>query len=116
MAPLTRLVRPVVRDDAEQTRAAEEFIANGAWVSHLLLAETARVLDVVSERSAEQIATAIEMLLDRGCWKSQGRPDTCLSVLSIGTSQGSKVTCACIAERTGGCQPSPRNDELPHVA
>ena len=33
------LVRLVVRDDANQVRAAEEFIASGAWVSHLMLAQ-----------------------------------------------------------------------------
>ena len=58
------LVRLVVRDDAEQVRAAEEFIATGAWVSHLVLAETTWVLDAVYDRSVEQIATAIDMLLN----------------------------------------------------
>lgn len=58
------LVRLVVRDDADQVRAAEEFIASGAWVSHLVLAETTWVLDAVYDRSMEQIATAIGMLLN----------------------------------------------------
>jgi predicted nucleic-acid-binding protein len=58
------LVRLVVRDDAEQVSAAEEFTANGGWVSHLVLAETTWVLDAVYARSVEQIATAIEMLLN----------------------------------------------------
>jgi len=58
------VVRLIVRDDAEQVRAAEEFTASGAWVSHLVLAETTWVLDAVYERSAEQIATAIDMLLN----------------------------------------------------
>jgi predicted nucleic-acid-binding protein len=58
------VVRLLVRDDAKQARAAEEFTASGAWVSHLVLAETAWVLDVRYERSAEQIATAVEMLLN----------------------------------------------------
>jgi predicted nucleic-acid-binding protein len=58
------LVRLVVRDDADQARAAEEFIASGAWVSHLVLAETTWVLDAVYDRSMEQIATAIDMLLN----------------------------------------------------
>jgi len=58
------LVRLVVRDDADQVHAAEEFIASGAWVSHLVLAETTWVLDAVYNRSAEQIATAIDMLLN----------------------------------------------------
>ncbi len=58
------VVRLIVRDDPEQVRAAEEFTASGAWVSHLVLAETTWVLDAVYERSAEQIATAIDMLLN----------------------------------------------------
>lgn len=58
------LVRLIVRDDPDQVRAAEEFIAKGAWVSHLVLAETLWVLDAVYERSGEQIATAVEMLLN----------------------------------------------------
>lgn len=58
------LVRLVVRDDADQARAAEEFIASGAWVSHLVLAETTWVLDAVYDRSVEQITTAIDLLLN----------------------------------------------------
>ena len=58
------VVRLVVRDDPEQVRAAEEFVASGAWISHLVLVETAWVLDAVYARTAEQIATAVEMLLN----------------------------------------------------
>ena len=58
------LVRLVVRDDADQVRAAEEFVASGAWVSQLVLAETMGVLDAVYERTPEQIATAVDMLLN----------------------------------------------------
>ena len=54
------LVRLVVRDDAKQARTAEEFIASGAWISHLVLTETTRVLAAVYERTAEQIATVID--------------------------------------------------------
>ena len=57
------LVRLIVRDDANQVRAAEEFIAKGAWVSHLVLVETMWVLDAVYDRTAQQIALAVEMLL-----------------------------------------------------
>jgi predicted nucleic-acid-binding protein len=57
------LVRLVARDDADQVRAAEEFVSKGAWVSHLVLAETLWVLDSVFELSREQIATTVEMLL-----------------------------------------------------
>jgi predicted nucleic-acid-binding protein len=58
------VVRLVVRDEPKQVSAAENFIAGGAWVSHLVLAETIWVLDAVYERSAEQIAIAVEMLLN----------------------------------------------------
>ena len=58
------LVRLVVRDDPAQVRAAEEFIVGGAWVSHLVLAETTWVLDAVYERTPEQIRTAVDMLLN----------------------------------------------------
>lgn len=58
------LVRLIVRDDLDQAHAAEEFIARGAWISHLVLAETLWVLDVVYERSPEQIATAVDMMLN----------------------------------------------------
>jgi predicted nucleic-acid-binding protein len=58
------VVRLLVRDDADQVRATEEFIASGGWVSHLVLAETAWVLDARYERTPEQIATAVEMLLN----------------------------------------------------
>jgi predicted nucleic-acid-binding protein len=58
------LVRLIARDDAAQVRAAEGFVAKGAWVSHLILAETIWVLDSVYELSRAAIARAIEMLLN----------------------------------------------------
>jgi predicted nucleic-acid-binding protein len=58
------LVRLLVRDDAAQAAAAELFIAPGAWVSHLVLAETLWVLDAVYERTPAQLATATTLLLD----------------------------------------------------
>lgn len=57
------LLRLLVRDDARQLKAAEDFVAKGAWVSHLVLVETLWVLDSVYARSAQQIGTAVEMLL-----------------------------------------------------
>ena len=58
------LVRLVVRDDADQLSAAEAFMAKGAWVSHLVLAETLWVLDAVYGRSPAQVASAIDLLLN----------------------------------------------------
>ncbi len=58
------LVRLLVRDDAEQVKAAEAFVAKGTWVSQLVLAEALWVLDAVYSRSAAQLANAIDRLLN----------------------------------------------------
>jgi len=58
------IVRIVVRDDPEQVRAAERFAAGGGWVSHVVLAEATWVLDAVYQRTAQQVAAAIDMLLN----------------------------------------------------
>jgi predicted nucleic acid-binding protein len=57
------LVRLLVRDDPRQLDGAENFIVKGAWVSHIVLAETLWVLVAVHERSAAQIVAAVERLL-----------------------------------------------------
>ena len=57
------LVRLVTRDDRRQLALAEEFISRGAWVSTLVLAETAWVLAAVYELTHEDIATVVAMLL-----------------------------------------------------
>lgn len=57
------LVRLITRDDDRQVASAEEFVAKGAWISHLVLAETSWVMDSVYERTPEEIAKAIAMLL-----------------------------------------------------
>jgi predicted nucleic-acid-binding protein len=58
------LVRLLVRDDRAQVTAAEAFVANGAWASHLVLVETLWVLDAVYERTSAQIALAVDLLLN----------------------------------------------------
>ena len=58
------LVRLIVRDDARQVASAEEFIERGAWASLLVIAETIWVLRVVYEHDHEEIAAALDMLLD----------------------------------------------------
>ncbi len=58
------LVRLLTRDDLPQTEKAERFVASGAWVSMVTLAETMWVLDAVYERLPAQIASSVEMLLD----------------------------------------------------
>ena len=57
------LARLVTRDDARQVTAAETFVAKGAWVSHVVLAEATWVLSAVYDLDAREIATAVEMLL-----------------------------------------------------
>lgn len=58
------LLRLLVRDDPRQADLAEEFVASGAWVSHLVLAEASWVLATVYRRKPAEIAAAYEMLLD----------------------------------------------------
>lgn len=58
------LVRLITRDDAKQVAAAQAFVSKGAWVSHLVLAETTWVLSAAYDLPAAKIATAIEMLLN----------------------------------------------------
>jgi predicted nucleic-acid-binding protein len=58
------LVRLITRDDSRQTAAAEHFIATGAWVATLVLAEAIWVLSTVYELSTTDQAKALQMLLD----------------------------------------------------
>jgi predicted nucleic-acid-binding protein len=58
------LVRLITRDDSRQAASAEAFIEHGAWVSVLALTEAVWVLAAVYERSAAELATALEMLLN----------------------------------------------------
>jgi predicted nucleic-acid-binding protein len=57
------LVRLMTRDDTKQVAAAEAFVANGAWVPHLAVAEATWVLASVYDRDPDDIATAVDMLL-----------------------------------------------------
>ncbi|MGH8247418.1 MAG: PIN domain-containing protein [Gammaproteobacteria bacterium] len=58
------LVRLAARDDPGQVAGAEAFVSNGAWVSHLVLAEAVWVLISVYDLRPRQIATAVEMFLN----------------------------------------------------
>ena len=57
------LVRLMTRDDRKQVTRAETFVANGAWVPQLAVAEATWVLASVYGREPAAIATAVEMLL-----------------------------------------------------
>lgn len=58
------LVRLATRDDDKQARAADVCIASGAWVSHVVLAETAWVLTSLYGASRSALAGTIAKLLD----------------------------------------------------
>ncbi len=58
------LVRLITRDDEKQVVSAEAFVSKGAWVSHLVLAETTWVLSVAYSLGHVEIAIAVEMMLN----------------------------------------------------
>ena len=58
------LVRLITRDDSRQVASAESFVEKGAWVPFLVLAEAAWVLVTVYDLSSNELARAIEMLLN----------------------------------------------------
>src|SRR6516164_4349648 len=59
------LVRVLTGDDPKQLEAAEAFIAGGAWVSTVVVAETVWVLGDSYELSNQDLASAIEMLIQQ---------------------------------------------------
>jgi predicted nucleic-acid-binding protein len=75
------LVRLLTSDDAKQTAAAEAFVANRAWVSHVVLAEALWVLQSVYDVDAEGRATAVEMLLSHETLTLEG-PNVVASALA----------------------------------
>ena len=57
------LVRLVMRDDPKQAALAEAFVAMGAWLPHVVLAEFVWVLDSNYGLKRAQLGVAVEMLL-----------------------------------------------------
>lgn len=57
------LLRLLARDDAKQAAAADNAVAQGAWVSHLVLAEAVWVLDAVYARTPKQLVAALQLML-----------------------------------------------------
>jgi predicted nucleic-acid-binding protein len=57
------LLRAFVRDDRRQALLADAFISDGAWVSHVVLAEVAWVLESAYQREPSQIAHMLEQIL-----------------------------------------------------
>ena len=58
------LVRLAVRDASRQVEAAEAFIAQGAWVSQLVLLEFVWVLKSVYDFGRAEVGRAVEILLN----------------------------------------------------
>jgi predicted nucleic-acid-binding protein len=75
------LVRLLTRDEERQVASAESFVEKGAWVSHLVLAETMWVLVAAYDLTHAQIVTAVEMLLDH---KDLTVQDSDVVVLALG--------------------------------
>lgn len=58
------LVRLIIRDEPAQVEKAEAFVAQGAWVSQVVFAETVWVLESVYGLSRRQVATVVAMLVE----------------------------------------------------
>jgi len=76
------LVRLVSGDDPVQVAAAEEYVASGAWVSHVVLVECVWVLKSVYSVPHPQLVAAIEALLDHEVLVVQ-EPDVVAAALAI---------------------------------
>ena len=59
------LVRLIVRDDSEQVGVAGAFVAQGAWIALLVLAETVWVLESVYRLTRQQIGIVVGMRRNR---------------------------------------------------
>jgi len=58
------LLRLLMRDGEREFAAATEFVARGAWVSHVVLAEVTWVLRSIYGKEHDEIADAIDLLLN----------------------------------------------------
>ena len=76
------LVRLLVGDDPKQLAAAETFVAGGAWVPQLAVAEAMWVLSSVYSQRPDAIADAVEMLLDHQQLTIQGA-ETVAAALTV---------------------------------
>jgi len=76
------LVRLVSGDDPVQVAAAEEYVASGAWVSHVVLVECVWVLKSVYLVPHAQLVAALEALLDHEVLVLQ-EPEVVAAALAI---------------------------------
>jgi predicted nucleic-acid-binding protein len=58
------LVRLIAQDDPKQAQAAADFVKAGAWVSHIVLAETIWVLKSVYNLDHARIQVVVDTLLN----------------------------------------------------
>jgi predicted nucleic-acid-binding protein len=76
------LLRILAQDDVRQASAAEQYIAGGAWVPTLAVAEALWVLRRAYGRDARALADLIEMLLNHETLVLQDR-EVVMEALSI---------------------------------
>ena len=101
------LIRLITRDDLRQAASADAFIKPGAWVSILALTEAIWVLDTVYERSAVELATALEMLLNHQSLTIQ-EPDVVTAALDLFRAKSSLGFSDCLM-----LQPARKAGHLP---
>lgn len=78
------LVRLFTEDDRKQAEAARRFVKGGAWISHLVVAETIWVLQSVYGRTRDDIAKAVETLVSNESLVLQD-PETVTAALDVFT-------------------------------
>jgi predicted nucleic-acid-binding protein len=93
------LVRLLLGDDEAQAIAAERFVERGAWIPHLVLAETAWVFESVYRLKPGAIATAFEMLLEHRALVVQ-EPETVAAALRLFRSRPSLGFSDCLIVET----------------
>ena len=76
------LVRVLARDDDAQTQLADSFVAEGAWVSLLVLQETIWVLERGYNVERNEQAVIVEMLLQHSTIALE-MPDLIASALAL---------------------------------
>jgi predicted nucleic-acid-binding protein len=115
------LVRIATRDDPRQLALAEAFVAEGAWISHVVLVEFVWVLTSVYGLGRPAIATAIEILLSHETLGLQD-PDVVGSALAHFKKKGAPSFSDCLvleAARKAGHLPlgtfDRRLGKLPHA-
>jgi predicted nucleic-acid-binding protein len=92
------LVRLIVRDDVEQAAAADDFIANGAFVPSIVLAETVWVLTSIFGVGRDQLAAAIAQLLEHESLVIQDSDVAMSALAAFTTAKGVDYTDCLVLE------------------